>query len=193
MKKLFLLLTSLLAVLSAEAITLTQGKGLTATDIHSGDTIYLTADQIVNDPFDGPVFLIEGMISDVAGGQLQVTIQRGDVDMTDQICIDKCVNSNGEMEQQFTAQVTMPTEYSLHATPIPGVRHMVLYTMTDAAETFTLLVGYDASAYTALTPVKAVHQQGVFTLFGQKLRETNEVAGLPAGVYIVGGHKVTIR
>ena len=35
--------------------------------------------------------------------------------------------------------------------------------------------------------------RGVFTLSGQMLRETNDTRGLPAGVYVVGEHTITIQ
>ena len=35
--------------------------------------------------------------------------------------------------------------------------------------------------------------EGVFTMSGQQLRTTNDVKGLPAGLYIVGGHKFAIK
>jgi hypothetical protein len=35
--------------------------------------------------------------------------------------------------------------------------------------------------------------EGVFTLSGTQLRGSNDLKGLPAGVYIVGGKKVVVK
>ena len=50
----------------------------------------------------------------------------------------------------------------------------------------------EPTAIEAIYDNEVVSRPGIYTIDGRKLRNDNDIKGLPAGVYIVGGKKMVI-
>jgi len=51
----------------------------------------------------------------------------------------------------------------------------------------------DPTGINYMAAEKGVSREGIYSVNGTLLRPTNETAGLPAGLYIVGGKKVAVK
>lgn len=68
------------------------------------------------------------------------------------------------------------------------------YLKVDANTPAKLSIRIDGSGIEdIIADSKDTSVEGVYTLSGAQLRTTNDVKGLPAGLYIVGGHKFVIK
>lgn len=68
------------------------------------------------------------------------------------------------------------------------------YLKADAGTPAILDIRFEAAGLDEIVAEnKDASEEGVYTLSGMQLRATNDVKGLPAGLYIVGGVKVVIK
>lgn len=193
MKKVYFLLAAmLLCSTMGHALTISTGSGFAKTTLHGDTTIRVTEAQV--DLFDTNRLQmgIKGDIT-VTSEQLIVEITRSEAGLDDELCVGNCAPGNKELTQKMTFMGNYTGSWYTHYTPVAGKEYTVTYKFIDGTETLTLTVVYDYNT-SALEDVHTTSAaRGVYTIFGQKLREDSDVEGLPAGMYIVAGKKMVIR
>lgn len=194
MKKVYFLLAAiLLCSTMGHALTISTGSGFAKTTLHGDTTIRVTEAQV--DLFDTNrlQMSIKGDIT-VTSEQLVVEITRSEAGLDDQLCLgNECKNGNGQLTEKITFMGNGTFSWYTHYTPVAGKEYTVTYKFIDGSETLTLTVVYDYNT-SALEDVHTTSAaRGVYTIFGQKLREDSDIEGLPAGMYIVAGKKMVIR
>lgn len=191
MKKMFsLLATLLLCSTMSHALTISTGSGFAKTTLLRDTTIRMTEAQT---DFDGNLQMsIKGDIT-VTSEQLVVEITRSEAGLDDELCVGNCAPGNGELTQKMEFMGNGTFSWYTHYTPVASKEYTVTYKFIDGSETLTLTVVYDYTT-SALENVHTTSAaRGVYTIFGQKLREDSDIEGLPAGMYIVAGKKMVIR
>lgn len=191
MKKVYFLLAAmLLCSTMSHALTITTGSGFIKTTLDKDTTIRVT--EAEGNPITGLQMGIKGDIT-VTSEQLIVEITRSEAGLDDELCVGNCAPGNKELTQKMTFMGNYTGSWYTHYTPVAGKEYTVTYKFIDGSETLTLTVVYDYNT-SALEDVHTTSAaRGVYTIFGQKLREDSDVEGLPAGMYIVAGKKMVIR
>lgn len=105
---------------------------------------------------------------------------------------NKLVFSNDAPNRLKTLLVTDWTTYD--DVPTPCIYANTSYLKADSSTPAELEVRVEGSGIDEiLAESKDKSVEGVYTISGTQLRPTNDVKGLPAGLYIVGGHKFVIK
>ncbi len=108
------------------------------TELVSGDTVYVeeaTIDLITRQP----TMELKGSIT-TDRSQLEVTVTRSAIGLSDQLCVSSCMNGNGEETQLFTFPVTANQVNGWYAHFIPSTagENTLTYVFSDGEERFTL-------------------------------------------------------
>ena len=196
MKKLFTLILGAALAVSAQAGLIINVTGYGEI---SGDSLEIVVNEATVNPLtDEMQMKVEGTIL-VTSEALAVSIFRSEEGMEDEFCCGgDCRAGNGQTADRAAFDASTwsgPQNWYVHFTPkASGANVAVRYLFSDGTVQKQLIVHfvYEGSG---IEDVEADSKapQGVYTLFGQKLRTDNSTEGLPAGMYIVGGKKMIVK
>jgi len=188
MKKIYTSILMLAVAGMMQAMTMSvDGIGF----INNDTTITVT--EANEDPISGELVMgVKGNI--VANGELTVVINRYTTGIEDQLCVGSACNpGNQEATQTMVFNLTGMSNWYTHYAPKHSGTYTIEYCFTAESQTIRLTVNY-TYLFSSLNEVKSQPaRQGVYSIFGQQLREDNSIDNLPAGIYIVGGKKVVIK
>ncbi|MCQ2345173.1 MAG: hypothetical protein MJZ82_00200 [Paludibacteraceae bacterium] len=191
MKKIFTLVLGAMFTMSmnAEMILSVNGKGEVGSD-----PMQLQITEAEENPMTGEMTMeLSGTIL-IEGSNLTVTITRTANDIEDEICCGQCYPGDGSMNEVKEFTISGPTDWYIHYTPKPQSDETITYTFSDGVSTKVIEVRFVYSA-TSISETSAEQKAcpGVYSVFGQQLRSSNNTEGLPAGIYIVNGKKCIVR
>lgn len=190
MRKLTLLFLGMALCSAMQAMTLSvDGVGFITNDT----TIEVS--EAEENPISGDMVMeIKGNL--IANGTVTVEFSRSEEGVADQLCIGNTCNPGNEQYQQtMTFQVDGMANWYTHYTPTKRGTYTIQYCFTAEEETICLTIRYRCEFLSALNDVRVsdTQREGVYTIFGQLIREDNSTEGLPAGMYIVGGKKALVK
>lgn len=193
MKKIFTLMMSLMAVSLLSAMTITiEGLDPITTDT---EVSALAWDEDFGQyDLDGHLVMPAG-VSNLAVEITRSYTSTEEAPMEDEFCMGgSCKNSNGEAKQTLNFTVNGESDFFAHfVCPEGKVNTTILYRFVAGTESILLTVHYGGKAEAISNVAASEARKGVYTIFGQKLRDDNNTEGLPSGMYIIGGKKQIIK
>lgn len=198
MKKVFTIVSALMLTLSANALSIKVGLETITTDKTYTISEYEEPEEgeIAEYEFSGTITSTTGTIQlDVTRSEVAEVIDEFELPYYDTFCFGaQCIQGNGELTQSATYS-NLQGNVLLHITcpVVDGKTFTYNYKFTDGSESLTLTLIYTTQAEAISAAREDVRRSGVYTIFGQQLREDNSTEGLPTGMYIVAGKKVIIK